>query len=315
MKHKHVLKNLDGSDIEFIDIKAFGHEFKELLPGHASNLITLEKEGAIYVKHFDEKNKKFNLYKIKFLPDEIFEYVEAQIAQQEFFENRKKYGDFNKALEKISNKKIIERVKSYKAISKDGKDFTEEFRGNFASFMGPELEELLCFHTNSVRYELLPRINTIDKVAIIMNMFNSISSSINFFSNRKHNRPSFNVENEYDLQDLLYVIAKPIFPDARLEEHTSKHAGKTKRIDMVIPSVNVVVEVKFVRDKTHANSITDEIKIDIESYHVHPSCETLCVLIYDPGKNIIDAENVMTDLSGLRVIGDKRFEIKTLVVT
>ena len=55
MKHKHVLKNLDGSDIEFIDIKAFGHEFKELLPGHASDLITLEKEGAIYVKHFDEK--------------------------------------------------------------------------------------------------------------------------------------------------------------------------------------------------------------------------------------------------------------------
>jgi len=231
MKPKIIIKNIDGSDIEFVDIEAFGHKFKGLLPGHAEDLITLEKEGALYVEHFDKESKKFNYYRIKFLPKEIVEYVEAQVAQQEFFEGMEKFnGDFDKALGNITNKKIAERVRTYEScVIKDGKEIKVDHRGNFASFMGRELEELVCFHTNPLRYELLPRINTKDKVAIILDIFDSISNSINFLSKRKHSRPSFSVENEYDVQDLLYVIAKSIFPDGRLEEFTSKHADKTKK--------------------------------------------------------------------------------------
>ncbi len=283
-----------------------------MIPGHAEDLITLEKEGSLYVEHFDKKIQKFNQYKINFLPNEIVKYVEAHVAHQEFFEGLKKSkGDFDKALENITDKKIAEGVRNYESYTKDGKKV--DIRGCFASFMGKELEELVCFHTNPVRYELLPRINVKDKIAIIMDIFNSLSININFLSERKHNRPPFNVENEYDVQDLLYVIVKPIFPDARLEEFTVKHASKTKKIDIVIPSIDVVIETKFVRDKNHANSITNEIKIDIESYHVHQNCKTLCVLIYDPEKNILDPENIMNDLSGLRVINDKKFQVKTLV--
>lgn len=179
--------------------------------------------------------------------------------------------------------------------------------------MGKELEELLCSHTNPNRYELLPKINTKDKVAIILDMFDSISNNINFLLKRKHNRPPFKVENEYDVQDLLFVMVKSVFSDAILEEYTSKNAGSSKKIDIVVPSIKVVIEVKYIRNKSHAKSIADEIKIDIESYYVHPYCETLCILIYDPNKNILDPKVIMNDLSGLRIIQKKRFEIKTLV--
>lgn len=303
----------ESSGMETVDIEVFGHKFKNLFPDNAEDLITLEKEGALYVDHYDKSTKKFNHYRVAFLPKEIVEYVEAHVAEQEFDEGLKKFnGDFSKALGNITNKKIAERVQAYKKVkTKDGR--TDDLRGSLASFLGPDLEDLCCFHTRPLRYELLPRINTKDKLAIILDIFDSISNNINYLSKRKHNRPPFNIENEYDVQDLLYIIVKSIFSDAKFEEFTSKHAGTTKKIDIVLPSINVVIEVKYVRDKNHANSITDEIKIDIESYHVHPNCETLCVLIYDPEKNLIDPKSIMKDLSGLRVIGSKKFEIKTIV--
>lgn len=298
-------------DTKNVTIHAFGHDFTDLDPKHASELITLEKEGAIYTEFYDEKIDNFFSYKINFLPNEIFEYVEAFLAQQEFHDGFKKYpGNFYKALSNVSNKKIVERVKNYPPFEHNGKMI--DIKGCFASFLRPEMEQLVCGGIHS-RYELLPRIDSKDKVAIILDMFDSISTNINFLSNRKHNRPSFIIENEYDVQDLLYVMIKSVFSDARLEEFTTKHADRSKRIDIVIPSIDVVIETKYVRDKSHANSISDEIKIDIESYHVHPNCKTLCVFVYDPHKEIIDIQNIMKDLSGLRVINHNSFDVKTLI--
>lgn len=305
---------IDGREIEFVDIEAFGHKFKALLPGNAEDLITLEKEGAIYSNFHDEKTDSFKYYRIKFLPNEIFEYVEAIVAQQQYFEGfLKTNGNFDQALEFVNNKQIAERVRTYESyVEKNDKTIEVDIRGCQASFLSRELEKLVCGQKPE-RYELLPRINTKDKFAIILDIFDGISYNINFLFHRKHNKTPFTVEDEYDLQDILYVIIKSIFSDAKFEEHTIKHAGGTKIVDLVVPSINVVIEVKYVRNKNHASSVADEIKIDIESYHVHPNCETLCVLVYDPNKYITDPYSFMRDLTGLRVINNKKFEIKTVV--
>ncbi len=307
-------KRIDGSEIEHVDIEVFGHKFKGLLPGNAEDLITLEKEGAVYANFYEEKTGNFKYYRIKFLPKEIFEYVEAIVAQQQYFEGMKKWnGNFDQALECISNKQIAERVKTYESYAViDGKKIKVDIRGCEASFLPRELEALVCGRRPE-RYELLPQINTKDKVAIILDIFDGISNNINFLLHRKHNKSTFTVEDEYDLQDILYVIIKSIFSDAKSEEHTIKHAGGAKIVDIVVPSINVVIEIKYVRNKNHASSVADEIKIDIESYHVHPNCDTLCVLIYDPKKYIIDSYSLMKDLTGLRVINTRKFEIRTIV--
>ena len=298
---------------EYIDIEIFGHKFKELIPGNAEDLITLEKEGALYSKKINKEGEVKN-YKVTLMPNEIVEYVEGHIAQQEFLEGMKKFkGDKEKDIDTISNKKIAENVRNYKSQieTKEGKIVDMDLRGCTASFMSEELEVLMCQITP--RAEVLPRIDTKDKVAIITDMFESISDNINFLEKRKHNRPSFVVENEYDVQDLLYVMIKSIFSDAKLEEYTGKHAGGSKRIDIVLPSIDVVIETKFVRDKEHAKTVINELKIDIESYHIHPNCKTMCVLIYDPCKHIMDPKNIIEDISGLRIIKGKQFEVKLTI--
>ena len=49
-----------------------------------------------------------------------------------------------------------------------------------------------------------------------------------------------------------------------------------------------VIELKFVRDRTHAKRIGDELIIDIEHYRVHPQCKTLGCVVYDPDNLLIE---------------------------
>ena len=66
-----------------IEVEAFGHRFR-VLRRLAEDLITLEKEGATYNHFWDETSETFRYYRVRFLPKEIFQYVEAHIAMQEF---------------------------------------------------------------------------------------------------------------------------------------------------------------------------------------------------------------------------------------
>ena len=312
---KYTATKSDDSSIEYTTIRAFGHEFKDILPGNAENLITLEKEGALYFDSLDEETGRFNHCRLKLLPQEIFRYVEGVVAQQEFFEAMKlTKGDKEKALSLLTNKEIAEEVRRYRGfVVKKGKRIAVDMRGNEASFIGRELEALICFRSHPERLELIPQVSSRDKVTLILDIFESVSANIAYLQERKHNRPPVKFENEYDLQDLLYIVIKPVFPDAATEEYTPKNAGSSKRIDIAIPSIETVVEAKFVRNKAHASSVGDEIKVDIESYHTHPACKTLCVLVYDPGKHIADPVNLKDDLTGLRVINGKQFETRVVV--
>jgi len=316
MPDKAEVRNIDGSPVDYVNVRAFGREFKRLLPGNAENLLTLEREGVLYEKQFaSETEDRINLYRIKLLPREIVRYVAGLKAQQEYFEALEKYdGDKDKALAAVTDREIASEVELWKHTKlRDGTEM--DFRGCEASFLGKELEALICLRSHPERMELLPDVSAKDKLAVLLDVLGSISSGVSWLSNRAHGRPGYVVENEYDVQDLLYVILKPFFADARMEEFAPKHAGSAKRIDIVIPSVDIVIEVKFVRNESHAASVADEIKVDIESYHVHPNCKTLCVLVYDPQKLIADRYNFATDLSGLRILGGKEFETKVVVQT
>jgi hypothetical protein len=299
--------------IEFKEAFVFGHHLKGL-PGNIDDLITLEREGCIYSHFWDEFSGTFKYYKIKFSPVEIFQYVEANIASNKFHKAIEKGLSFNDALEAIESKEIAQRVLSYgnygKSQLRNGS--YADLRGCLASFYTPELESLVCGRRHD-RYENVFEIDKFDKIDLIYKQLDQFPIIAKFISNRKHNRSSYLLENEYDVQDLLFVCLKSVFEDIRIEDWTVKHATKSKRIDIVIPSINVVIEVKNVRNSQHGAEISDELKIDIESYHVHPNCKTLIFFVYDPNGYIQDPKVLVNELSGSRVKNQSQFEVKIFI--
>lgn len=268
----------DSGKAELVDVSVFGHQFR-LLGGLAEALITLEKEGAVYSHFWDEASQTFKYYRIRFLPREIFEYVEAHIAQQEFDDAIADGADFEAALRAIRDPLIRERVYSYgnfgKLRMRDG--VVEDIRGCAASFYPPEIEALVCGQRPD-RYELLPNLGAVDEISLLIRLIDNFRVGARLLANRGHSRSPFVLENEYDVQDLLFISIRGVFNDARLEEWTPKHAGTSKRVDIVVPSLGALVETKYVRSKSHARSVANEIKIDIESYHSYPACRSVLVL-------------------------------------
>ncbi len=62
---------------------------------------------------------------------------------------------------------------------------------------------------------------------------------------------TWDVQNEYHVQSLLWAILAPIFPDLEDEENLPSFGHKHPRCDLAIPSLRLIVEVKFIYKGTH----------------------------------------------------------------
>lgn len=91
------------------------------------------------------------------------------------------------------------------------------------------------------------------------------------------------IENEYDLQHLLYAALKPLYQDIRKEITEDSGAGAI-RSDLQIPSLNAVIEAKCSRKSMSLKKLTEEIEADI----VHYKANAIYFYIYDKEKIIKD---------------------------
>lgn len=75
------------------------------------------------------------------------------------------------------------------------------------------------------------------------------------------------VENEYHVQDMLWVILAPVFPDLDDEEWLKSLGQHHPRADLAIPSLRLIVEVKFLRkSKSAFSKAIQEVSADASTY-------------------------------------------------
>lgn len=133
-------------------------------------------------------------------------------------------------------------------------------------------------------------------------------------TDRGKQRASFPLDDERDVHDLVFCLLRCLWSDARREEWTPSNAGNAKRIDIAVPSLRALVEIKYARSARHARGIADELRIDIESYHSHPACGFLFCLVWDPHDHIADPHQIERDLSASRNKGTATFDVAVRVV-
>lgn len=291
-------------------MKYFGRDFLHLDDGFLEELRTLEMEGCIYSSFWREDLEKFAFCRIVLRPAEIVEYVEATAAFDEFNGLCQIHGDPDTALERLSNARIRNRVLDY---NRWATSIGQDSQFCHAAFLGGELESLVC-GCEDERYEFLRERYSGDRRYLLREVLDGLPESVHYLQNRRSGRPAFMIETEFDVQDLLFTIVKPIFPDAVLEDYTTKHAGLSKRIDIVLRAISTVVEVKAVRNLGHAQRVADELKIDIESYHSHPHCKSLVAVVWDERRHIHDRRAFEKDLSGWREKSGRRFQVEVHVL-
>lgn len=75
------------------------------------------------------------------------------------------------------------------------------------------------------------------------------------------------VENEYHVQNLLYILLAPVFNDIADEVYLQPVGQKTPRVDLYLPSLHTIIEVKYRKDvKRSFQALIGEIAEDVSLY-------------------------------------------------
>lgn len=114
---------------------------------------------------------------------------------------------------------------------------------------------------------------------------------------RHSERPTLDLEDEYDVQDLLHALLRLHFDDVRPEEYVPSYAGSASRTDFLLPQINTIIEVKKTRQGLNAKAIGEQLIIDIARYKKHPQCQRLYCFVYDPEGRIANPVGIENDLN------------------
>ena len=139
--------------------------------------------------------------------------------------------------------------------------------------------------------------NKIDTDNVLKTIFSRFHKVARQLRSRYGSRKTLEIEDEYDVQDLLHALLLLNFNDIRAEEWTPSYAGKSSRMDFLLKNEKVVIEVKKTRQGLTDKELGDQLIIDVDRYKAHPDCEKLICFVYDPEGRVGNPDGLIADLS------------------
>ena len=108
-----------------------------------------------------------------------------------------------------------------------------------------------------------------DDLLRVFGRFHAVATGLR---RRYDNRPTLDVADEYDVQDLVHALLRLFFDDVRPEEHTPSYAGKSTRMDFLLKNEGVVVDTHVGRLSVRLGLTrqTDPVKIEEELMPLFP---------------------------------------------
>ncbi len=114
----------------------------------------------------------------------------------------------------------------------------------------------------------------------------------------------WHVEHEYHVQNLLGFLLRPFLPDLVPEENLPSVAHKKPRVDLYVPSLKLIIEVKFVYAGQRFQKVIDEISSDTSLYLVDRArYEHIIVFVWDDSRRNTEHDFLrqgLLKLSGIR---------------
>jgi hypothetical protein len=119
----------------------------------------------------------------------------------------------------------------------------------------------------------------------------------------------WDVQNEYHIQNLLYFLLTPIFPDLEDEFYLNPIGQKNPRADLGIPSLQLIIEVKFLRPRGSFQDIVEEVAADASLYFQTDSQYTakyqhLVLFLWDDSRRTQEHSTLRRGLNQLRNMVD-----------
>lgn len=152
-------------------------------------------------------------------------------------------------------------------------------------------------------------INSKDSVSLVRDLLHRFHRLATEQRRRHDERPALEIQDEYDVQDLLRAVLVMHFADVRPEEWTPSYAGKSARADLFLKPEEIVIEVKKTRTNLTEKQIGDQLIVDVQRYKKMPGCKQLLCFVYDPEERIRNPRGLEADLSSK----EENFAVEVIV--
>ena len=181
--------------------------------------------------------------------------------------------------------------------------------GDYEDLFSSQREIIISSLKSCLRISPENRKTEFPKDVLLNNLFDRFHIVAKQIRNRYNGRNTIDIEDEYDVQDLLHSLLKIYFDDIRAEEWTPSYAGGSSRMDFLLKDEKIVIEVKKTRKGLHDKELGKQLIEDKERYKSHPGCKKLICFTYDPESRIVNPKGIQNDLNKL----EADFEVEIII--
>lgn len=137
----------------------------------------------------------------------------------------------------------------------------------------------------------------VDSVDVVLAIGERLHDIARDLAQRHGNRPTLDLADEYDYQDLLRGQLRLFFDDIRPEDYGPTVAGAATRIDFVLHEYGIAIEVKAARAGLTADRLGQELMVDSQRYKGHGVVRHLVCLVFDRDGLLTNPKGLERDLS------------------
>lgn len=124
-------------------------------------------------------------------------------------------------------------------------------------------------------------------------------------ANKKTPGARWHIANEYHVQSLLWALLAPVFPDMKREAYAAPVGPIQPRVDLIIPSLRLAIEVKFARSRSTLKGMVNEIGEDSAIYFTATEeFDQLLVFVWDNDRNQQDHDLIADGMRKLPHVVD-----------
>ncbi|MBX3305757.1 MAG: hypothetical protein KF751_06840 [Nitrospira sp.] len=138
-----------------------------------------------------------------------------------------------------------------------------------------------------------------DPLALIRKVCQRFHSVARHLRLRKDYRPTIEVDDEYDLQDLLCALLKVEFDEVATDEWIPPYTEGASRTTLLVNRDQIAIVAKKTGPGLTTKELTDQVLADAAHYRTQGRCSTLFCFVYDPEGRIGSPKRLETTLTSV----------------
>lgn len=167
--------------------------------------------------------------------------------------------------------------------------------------------------TNEFLFEGAGSAPPVPDVGLIISVCERFPYSYAAIRDRRAGNSPYEIENEYDVHDLLLAILRAYIEGVVEEDPLTKVAGvRHGRLDIGIPSLGALIEIKYAREVADQKRIIEQFSQDLVLYPKWNPLRTLIFFVHN--SSVLRDPEAIAELEGEQEVLGVRFMVKVVLV-